>query len=121
MSGVLRDRAARHPDRTYLEVPWADESFSYGETLGLAEKVGAGISLIREDEAMAMQAKSEIVVWDRVCYPMTLRFGFLKARNREPLVVGSRFNIKGKHGNQVEPAAGEENRSDSALRTEEQC
>ena len=53
-------------------------------------KAGAGISLIREDEAMAMQAKSEIVVWDRMCYPMTLRFGFLKARNREPLILALR-------------------------------
>jgi len=53
-------------------------------------KAGAGISLIREDEAMAMQTKSEIVVWDRMCYPMTLRFGFLKDRKREPLVLALR-------------------------------
>ena len=40
---VLRDRAGRHPDRTYLEVPWAGESYSYAETLDTAERVGAAM------------------------------------------------------------------------------
>ena len=40
---VLRDRAARHPHRTYLEVPWAGESYTFAETLDLAERVGSGM------------------------------------------------------------------------------
>ena len=40
---VLRDRAARHPDKVYLDVPWAAESFTYAETLTLAERVGSGM------------------------------------------------------------------------------
>jgi crotonobetaine/carnitine-CoA ligase len=40
---VLRDRADRHPDRIYLDVPWAGESFTYGETLESAEKIGRAL------------------------------------------------------------------------------
>ncbi|WP_420620018.1 AMP-binding protein [Candidatus Poriferisocius sp.] len=40
---VLRDRAARHPDRTYLDVPWSGESYTFAETLDLAERVGSGM------------------------------------------------------------------------------
>ena len=40
---VLRDRAARHPDKVYLDVPWAGESYTYAETLELAERVGSGM------------------------------------------------------------------------------
>ena len=40
---VLRDRAARQPHRTYLEVPWAGESYTFAETLDLAERVGSGM------------------------------------------------------------------------------
>ncbi|WP_419926172.1 AMP-binding protein [Candidatus Poriferisocius sp.] len=40
---VLRDRAARHPQRTYLDVPWSDESYTFAETLDLAERVGSGM------------------------------------------------------------------------------
>lgn len=40
---VLRERARRHPDRVYLEVPWADESYTYAETLEVAERVGSGM------------------------------------------------------------------------------
>ena len=40
---MLRDRAARHPHRTYLEVPWAGESYTFAETLDLAERVGSGM------------------------------------------------------------------------------
>jgi crotonobetaine/carnitine-CoA ligase len=40
---VLRERARRHPDRTYLEVPWAGESYTYGETLEQAERVGSAM------------------------------------------------------------------------------
>ena len=41
---VLRDRAERHPDKVYLDVPWAGESFTYGETLELAERVGSAMA-----------------------------------------------------------------------------
>ena len=40
---MLRDRAARHPHRTYLDVPWAGESYTFAETLDLAERVGSGM------------------------------------------------------------------------------
>ena len=40
---VLRDRSARHPHRTYLEVPWSGESYTFAETLDLAERVGSGM------------------------------------------------------------------------------
>ena len=40
---VLRERALRHPEKIYLEVPWADETYTYGETLGIAENVGSGM------------------------------------------------------------------------------
>ena len=40
---VLRERARLHPDRVYLDVPWAGESFTYAETLDLAERVGSGM------------------------------------------------------------------------------
>ncbi|WP_420437339.1 AMP-binding protein [Candidatus Poriferisocius sp.] len=40
---VLRDRAARHPHRIYLDVPWAGESYTFAETLDLAERVGSGM------------------------------------------------------------------------------
>ncbi len=40
---VLRDRAARHPHRTYLDVPWSGESYTFAETLDLAERVGSGM------------------------------------------------------------------------------
>lgn len=40
---VLRDRAARHPDKVYLDVPWAGECFTYAETLELAERIGSAM------------------------------------------------------------------------------
>ncbi len=40
---VLRERVRRHPEKTYLEVPWANESYTYAETLDLAERVGSGM------------------------------------------------------------------------------
>ncbi len=40
---VLRDRAARHPHRTYLDVPWSGESYTFAETLDLSERVGSGM------------------------------------------------------------------------------
>lgn len=40
---VLRTRAGRHPERTYLDVPWTGETFTYGETLDVAEKVGSAM------------------------------------------------------------------------------
>ena len=40
---VLKYRAAKHPDKIYLEVPWADESYTYAETLEISEKVGSGM------------------------------------------------------------------------------
>ena len=40
---VLRKRAEKHPDKIYLEVPWTNESYSYAETLNLAERVGSGM------------------------------------------------------------------------------
>ena len=40
---VLRDRAARHPHRTYLDVPWSGESYTFAETLDLADRVGSGM------------------------------------------------------------------------------
>jgi crotonobetaine/carnitine-CoA ligase len=40
---VLRERARRHPDRTYLEVPWTGEAYTYGETLELAARVGSSL------------------------------------------------------------------------------
>lgn len=40
---VLKNRAAKHPDKIYLEVPWADESYTYAETLEISEKVGSGM------------------------------------------------------------------------------
>ena len=40
---VLRDRAARHPHRIYLDVPWAGESYTFAETLDLAERVASGM------------------------------------------------------------------------------
>ena len=80
-------------DQLFSEQGTLPERVAYASSepaMNALVKAGAGISLIREDEAMAMQVKSEIVVWDRMCYPMTLRFGFLKARNREPLVLALR-------------------------------
>ena len=40
---VLRERVRRHPEKTYLEVPWANESYTYAETLDIAERVGSGM------------------------------------------------------------------------------
>ncbi|MEC7878762.1 MAG: class I adenylate-forming enzyme family protein, partial [Actinomycetota bacterium] len=40
---VLRERAQKHPDKIYLDVPWTNESFSYAETLEAAERVGSGM------------------------------------------------------------------------------
>ena len=40
---VLRKRAEKHPDKIYLEVPWTNESYSYAETLNLAERVGSSL------------------------------------------------------------------------------
>ncbi|MEC7923743.1 MAG: AMP-binding protein, partial [Actinomycetota bacterium] len=40
---VLRERARRHPEKVYLDVPWANESFTYSETLDIAESVGSGM------------------------------------------------------------------------------
>ena len=40
---VLRNRAELHGDRTYLDVPWSGESFTYAQTLDLAERVGTGM------------------------------------------------------------------------------
>ena len=40
---VLRDRASRHPHRTDLDVPWSGESYTFAETLDLAERVGSGM------------------------------------------------------------------------------
>ena len=40
---VLRERAQKHPDKIYLDIPWANESFSYAETLEVAERVGSGM------------------------------------------------------------------------------
>ncbi|MBG00826.1 MAG: ATP-dependent acyl-CoA ligase [Acidimicrobiaceae bacterium] len=40
---VLRERARRHPEKIYLDVPWAKESFTYQETLDIAESVGSGM------------------------------------------------------------------------------
>ena len=40
---VLRDRAARHPHRTYLDVPWSGESYTFAEALDLAERIGSGM------------------------------------------------------------------------------
>ena len=40
---VLRARALRHPERTYLDVPWTGESFTYGETLDVAENVASSM------------------------------------------------------------------------------
>jgi len=40
---VLRERARKHPDRVYLDVPWTGESFTYAETLDIAERVGSGM------------------------------------------------------------------------------
>ncbi len=40
---VLRERARRHPDKIYLDVPWANESFTFAETLDAAERIGSGM------------------------------------------------------------------------------
>jgi crotonobetaine/carnitine-CoA ligase len=40
---VLRNRAQAHPDRVYLDVGWTDETYTYAETLDLAERVGSGL------------------------------------------------------------------------------
>ena len=40
---VLRRRAATHGGRTYLDVPSVGESYSYAETLELAERVGRNL------------------------------------------------------------------------------
>ena len=40
---VLRERARRHPEKVYLDVPWADETYTYSETLDIAESVGSGM------------------------------------------------------------------------------
>ena len=40
---VLRARAARHGERTWLEVPSTGEAYTFGETLELAERVGSGL------------------------------------------------------------------------------
>ncbi|MCP3866527.1 MAG: LysR family transcriptional regulator [Gammaproteobacteria bacterium] len=53
-------------------------------------KAGAGLSLIREDEAIAMQERGEVVIWNHTSYPMTLRFGYLSSRSREPLIMALR-------------------------------
>lgn len=40
---VLRHRAETHGDRVYLDVPWTGESYSYAETLDLAERVARNL------------------------------------------------------------------------------
>ena len=40
---VLRHRAETHGDRVYLDVPWTGESYSYSETLDLAERVARNL------------------------------------------------------------------------------
>ena len=40
---VLRERARLHPDRVYLDVPWAGESYTFAQTLDLAERIGSGM------------------------------------------------------------------------------
>lgn len=40
---VLRARARTHGDRVYLDMPWTGETYTYGETLQLAERIGRGM------------------------------------------------------------------------------
>ena len=40
---VLRHHAHERPDSTYLNVPWANESYSYAETLDISERVASGM------------------------------------------------------------------------------
>lgn len=40
---VLRTRAETHGERVYLDVPWAGETYTYAETLEIAERVGSGM------------------------------------------------------------------------------
>ncbi|MXV91156.1 MAG: ATP-dependent acyl-CoA ligase [Acidimicrobiia bacterium] len=40
---VLRHRAETHGDRVYLDVPWTGESYSYAETLDLAERMARNL------------------------------------------------------------------------------
>ena len=54
---VLRERAGRHPDRTYLVVPWAGESYTYGQVFDLAEKIGSamlGPDVVTGDRVLIM-------------------------------------------------------------------
>jgi crotonobetaine/carnitine-CoA ligase len=40
---VLRERAATHADHVYLEVPQANESYTFSQTLAIAERIAAGL------------------------------------------------------------------------------
>ena len=40
---VLRNHAYERPDSTYLVVPWADESYTYAQTLDISERVASGM------------------------------------------------------------------------------
>ena len=40
---VLRHHAEERPNSVYLNVPWANESYSYAETLDLSERVASGM------------------------------------------------------------------------------
>ncbi|MCG8427825.1 MAG: LysR family transcriptional regulator [Chromatiales bacterium] len=49
-------------------------------------KEGVGVSLIREDEALAMKQRKALVIWEQETYSMPLHFGFLKARRDDPAI-----------------------------------
>lgn len=40
---VLRKHASERPDSIYLEIPWANESYTYAQTLDIAERIGSGM------------------------------------------------------------------------------
>lgn len=54
---VLRERARTHGDRIYLDVPWAGETYTYAETLDIAERVGSsmlGAGAVAGDRVLLM-------------------------------------------------------------------
>ena len=49
-------------------------------------KAGAGLALIRDDEADAMLKKGEIVVWPGESFSLPLRLAYLRSRKDDPIV-----------------------------------
>ena len=57
-------------------------------------KEGAGVSLMREDEAREWADRKMIVIWDKEIYSMPLHFAFLKSRENDPTIMALREVVR---------------------------